>query len=60
MANTAFGTWGRGNIGDTKLIFVTFDLFTLSILRIPTPPWGPGGLSRAWVLRIPMRVVKGD
>ena len=24
------------------------------------PPWGPGGLSRECVLRIPMRVVKGD
>ena len=23
-------------------------------------PWGPGGLSRECVLRIPMRVVKGD
>ena len=24
------------------------------------PPWGPGGLRREFVLRIPMRVVKGD
>ena len=24
------------------------------------PPWGAGGLSRECVLRIPMRVVKGD
>ena len=26
----------------------------------PNSPWGPGGLSRECVLRIPMRVVKGD
>ena len=24
------------------------------------PPWGPEGFSRECVLRIPMRVVKGD
>ena len=24
------------------------------------PPWGPGGLSRECILRIPMRAVKGD
>ena len=31
-----------------------------SILSLIPPPWGPGGLSREYVLRIPMRVVKGD
>ena len=31
--------------------------FTLLILN---PPWGPGGLSCECILRIPMRVVKGD
>ena len=29
-------------------------------LKIVLPPWGPRGLSRECVLRIPMRVVKGD
>ena len=29
-------------------------------LSLDHPPWGPGGLSRECVLRIPMRVVKGD
>ena len=31
-----------------------------NILDACTPPWEPGGLSRECVLRIPMRVVKGD
>ena len=30
------------------------------LLRHAGPPWGPGGLSRECVLRIPMRVVKGE
>ena len=32
MSFTTFGTWGRGGgEGDTKYLFLTFDLFTLSI-----------------------------
>ena len=31
-----------------------------SFINDAIPPWGPGGLSRECVLRIPMRVVKGD
>ena len=30
MSYTTFGTWGRGDEGDTKLNFFTFDLVTLS------------------------------
>ena len=45
-------------------LFIWFDcsVVRLTYIDIYTdiPPWGPGGLSRKCVLRIPMRVVNGD
>ena len=35
-------------------------IWLIQLLIDKWPPWGPGGLSRECVLRIPMRVVKGD
>ena len=51
--------------GDTCILWnaaiVVHHTFYLYLEPIsPLPPWGPGGLSRECVLRIPMRVVKGD
>ena len=35
-------------------------LYLVMVKMFYYPPWGPGGLIRECVLRIPMRVVKGD
>ena len=40
--------------------FIGNTIERIQIRLDPAPPWGPGGLSRECVLRIPMRVVKGD
>ena len=48
-------TLTKSNIKIDKLDLPTF--YWLPKLH---PPWGPGGLSRECILRIPMRVVKGD
>ena len=46
----------------TVCVAVALVVWVVSALVFWTvaPPWGPGGLSRECVLRIPMRVVKGD
>ena len=41
------------------IIFVQIKNICIKIDNLHTP-WGPGDLSRECVLRIPMRVVKGD
>ena len=42
------------------VIFAYFNAISIDFYPPWGPPWGPGGLSRECVLRIPMRVVKGD
>ena len=39
---------------------ISFSFFFVVFIFCKVPPWGLGGLSRECVLRIPMRVVKGD
>ena len=45
-------------------IWRTYSTSGVGLLQDPRfiakSPWGPGGLSRECILRIPMRVVKGD